>query len=296
MRVLVTGGAGFVGRAAVRALVDAGCEVHVAEVSDVAIDGARVHRVDLMSADATRALVTSVAPECLLHAAWFAKPGAYWTSTENLRWVEASLALARAFADAGGRRFVGVGSCAEYDWSHATCVEDETPLAPATLYGASKDALRRVLDAFARERKISFAWARLFFLYGPHEAPGRLVSSACASIVRGETTRCGSGTPIRDFIHVDDAGRALATIARSDVRGAINVGSGEPSSLRAIVEHIARAAGRPELARFGDLPDKPEPPVLLPDVTRLRALGFHPRYDLASGLAQTLAWWANHAD
>lgn len=294
-RVLVTGGAGFVGRAIVRALADAGCDVHVAEIADVDVPGAsRVHRADLLDAGAARAVVASAGASHLVHAAWYAKPGLYWTSDENLRWVEASLALARAFVDAGGARIVALGSSAEYAWGHGdgVCGEDTTPLAPSTLYGASKDALRRILAAFAKQRGASLAWARLFFLYGPHEAPGRLVSSACASLVKGEPTRCTSGVQVRDFIHVDDAGRAIARIATSSVTGAVNVGSGERASLRAIVEELARAAGAPELARFGDLPDRDgDPAVLVPDVARLASIGFRPGYTLATGLAATMAWW-----
>jgi nucleoside-diphosphate-sugar epimerase len=301
-RVLVTGGGGFVGRAAVGALVRAGYEVHVADLvpaADEALLASRtvqLHAVDLLDAAATTKLVADVSPTALLHAAWCAKPGVYWTSEDNLRWVAASLGLVHAFHAAGGERLVVVGSSAEYDWRHGFCSEDVTPLAPDTLYGASKDALRRVVSFFARDRNLSWAWARLFFLYGPHEAKSRLVSDVSAQLLAGVPTRCSAGTQVRDFSHVDDVGSALAAILASDHVGPINIGSGEATTVRAVVEHLARAAGRPELARFGDIPTKPsDPPVLLPDVRRLTALGFRPTYDLATGLAATLDWWRRRA-
>ena len=58
-----------------------------------------------------------IRPEVLIHLAWYAEHGKYWTSPENVRWVEASLALLRGFAAAGGRRVVMAGTCAEYEWS-----------------------------------------------------------------------------------------------------------------------------------------------------------------------------------
>ena len=70
--------------------------------------------------------------------AWNVTPGQYWTSPENHAWRTATAALARAFYDAGGRRFVGAGTCAEYDWSGGLCDELTTPLEPATLYGEAK--------------------------------------------------------------------------------------------------------------------------------------------------------------
>lgn len=295
-RALVTGGAGFVGRAIVRALAEGGHEVHVAELHGAAVEGAaKVHPVDLLAPGAARAVVETVKPSHLVHAAWYAKPGLYWTSDLNLAWAEASLALARAFADVGGEHLIGLGSCAEYAWDHGVCREDDTPLVPATLYGATKDGVRRVLAAFGAQRGFRVAWARLFFLYGPHEAAGRLVSSVCQSLVRGEATRCASGTPVRDFIHVEDAARAVAALVSASATGAFNIGSGERTTLRGIVERLATAAGRPELARFGDLPDRAgDPPLLVPDVTRLQALGFRLRFDLASGLDATMAWWREH--
>jgi nucleoside-diphosphate-sugar epimerase len=236
--------------------------------------------------------VTEVAPTSLLHLAWCATPGKYWTSEDNLRWVAASLGLVQVVQARGAERVVVVGSSAEYDWRHGFCSEEVTPLAPSTLYGASKDALRRVLEAFACGRNLSWAWARLFGVYGPNEARNRLVSDVSVSLLGGQPTRCTLGMQIRDLSHVDDVGRALATVLASDHIGPVNIGSGEATSVRDVVLHLARAAGRPELARFGDVPTKPDdPPVLLPDVRRLAALGFRPTYDLATGLAATLDWW-----
>ena len=132
-RVLVTGGSGFIGRQVLTALMANGAEVHASSRAGHAPGtGITWHRADVLDARSLNALVSDVRPEILLHLAWFATPPDYWRSPVNLRWTAASLELAQAFVAAGGRRFVGAGTCAEYQWGPSPCVENVTPLRPAT--------------------------------------------------------------------------------------------------------------------------------------------------------------------
>lgn len=285
-RVLVTGASGFIGRHTLGPLVSAGHEVHaVSRGRQFPREGVRWHSADLIE---SAELVREVRPEILVHLAWYAEHGAFWISTENLRWVEASLALLRAFAEVGGERAVLAGTCAEYDWTGAPDAlrEGETPLRPGTLYGAAKAGLHEVARAYATQAGFSLAWGRVFFLYGPDEAPGRLFASVARALVRDEPARTTEGTQVRDFLHVADVARAFAALASSDVTGAVNIGSGEPTTLRAFVEEVGRAAGRPHLLELGALGSRPgEPPRLVADTRRLREeVGFSPEFTLQEGI------------
>jgi len=116
-RVLVTGATGFIGAAAARALLALGAEVHGTSAAGRAGPADVVmHRCDLLDDAATAALLGRLRPTHLLHAAWDVTHGAYWTSPANLDWLAATARLLRGFAAGGGRRAVGVGSCAEYAW------------------------------------------------------------------------------------------------------------------------------------------------------------------------------------
>ena len=149
-------------------------------------DVAAWHRADLLDPAAARTLVEQVRPTHLLHLAWYAEHGLFWTSTENVRWVEASLRLLRAFGEAGGERAVTAGTCAEYDWSAGGLyVEGASPLAPATLYGTCKHALRLVGEAWCEQNGIEFAWGRVFLLFGPGEHPERLVPAVAQAVAGG---------------------------------------------------------------------------------------------------------------
>ena len=208
-RVLLTGATGFIGRHTLIALSKAGHDVHaVARHRGPERAGVTWHEADLL---AGCAVVGEVEPEILVHLAWYAEHGRFWTSPENLRWVAASLELLRTFADAGGQRVVMAGTCAEYEWSRAVYHED-SPLRPSTLYGAAKHGLHTVAAAYCEQMRIELAWGRLFFLYGPHEARERFVPSLVRALLAGEAAPMTSGTQRRDFLHVADAGAAFAAL------------------------------------------------------------------------------------
>ncbi|WP_158812103.1 NAD(P)-dependent oxidoreductase [Beijerinckia sp. L45] len=292
-RVLVTGSTGFVGRAVLPLLLERGFDVHA--VGRTAPVGHRLtfHVADLLSPAQTSAVLATIRPSHLLHLAWYAEPGVYWTSAKNLEWVSASLNLVRSFAEAGGRRAVIAGTCAEYAWGSARFHETQSPCVPATLYGAAKDGLRRILEAYAATCGLSLAWGRIFYLYGPDERPGRLVSDAIRKLLAGERFPTSEGLQKRDFLHIADAAAAFAALLDSPAEGPVNIGSGQAQSVRRLLEHIAFETGRPDLIGFGERPlSASEPHAIEADVQRLGdEVGFTPRYDLNHGLAETVNWW-----
>ena len=132
-----------------------------------------------------------------------------WGSLENVRWVEASLLLLRHFAAAGGRRAVVAGTCAEYDWSRSPLSEAESPLVPATLYGAAKRGLRVVAEPLCSARRLRARLGPDLLSELPPRGPppaGRLVARALA---RGEPAPSSHGRQLRDFLHVEDLADAL---------------------------------------------------------------------------------------
>lgn len=292
-KVLVTGATGFIGRHSLPRLLESGYEVH-------AVGGQRPpeapsqdivwHRANLLEPGEIASLVGKVQPTHLLHFAWYAVPGKYWTAPENLAWVRATINLMQVFSDHGGRRAVMAGSCAEYDWKFDYCSELFTPCRPATLYGACKHGTQLLLDAWSRQTGLSSAWGRIFFLYGPGEYPSRLVPSVINSLLRNEPARCTHGNQIRDFMHVADVAAAFVELLGSDVKGAVNIASGVSALLKEVIHAIADHLNKRDLVRLGAVPAPAgEPDALIADVGRLRdEVGFRPRYGLKEGVAQTI--------
>lgn len=297
-RVLVTGASGFIGRSTLKPLLARGFEVHAvstrSEPPVSAPPDVHWHRADLLAPAEHDALLAASEPTHLLHLAWYAEHGRFWTSPENVRWAAATLALVQAFASRGGKRAVGTGTCAEYRWGdEGRCVEGITPLEPATLYGVAKHTTRTLLEAASSELELELAWGRIFLLYGPGEAPGRVVAAVARALVAGERAATGDGTQIRDFLHVADVGAALVALLDSPVCGAVNIGSGVGLALLDVITEIGVAAGRPDLLDVGVLAPRPgDPAQLVADVTRLRdEVGFVPKFELRDGIEQTVAWW-----
>lgn len=295
--VLVTGGGGFIGRHCLPLLQEAGYRVHAVsrhEPRGDADGGVRWHRADLLDpADAGR-VVAEAAPTHLLHLAWCTENGKCWSSDKNIRWLQASLELVRAFAGIGGERLVVAGSCAEYQLNYGYCSEAVTPLNPDSMYGLTKGALQRVVQMYAANHEISAAWGRVFYLYGPYEDPARLVPSVINSLLAGRDAECTHGNQIRDYLYVEDVAGALTALLRSRLDGPVNIGSGEPARLKEIVNMIGDMTRGKHLIKLGARPaPEGEPPFIVADTRRLReSLGWEPSTPLRDGLQRTIEWWS----
>ena len=300
MKVLLTGASGFIGRHCLTLLRARGYEVHAVgndHLPNSLPDSPSVvwHRADLLDHRAVRELLDQTRPTHLLHLAWYAVPGKFWTSSENLRWVTASLELFQQFALAGGQRLVASGTCAEYSCDNGATTQTEgvSPTVPTTLYGACKHALHVMLEAFAEQSGLSYAWGRVFFPYGPHEHTERLLAYAVRSLLQNEKVNCTHGRQVRDLMYVEDVANALVSVLDSQVVGPVNIGSGQGVALKTVIETIAERLGSKDLVRLGALAARAdEPAAIVANVRRLRGeVGFVPAYTLDQGLQATIDWW-----
>lgn len=259
-RVLLTGATGFVGRQILAALQRAGAHVRLVIRTGTAnrlAAGApedRVSTSDLFAESAVWWQEACRGIDTVIHAAWYAEPGKYLQSPLNLDCLQGTLQLARGAAQAGVRRFVGVGTCFEYDMSGGYLSVD-TPLQPTTPYAGAKAAAYLSLTNWLPTQNVEFAWCRLFYLYGEGEDDRRLVPYLRAKLAGGEIAELTSGNQIRDFMDVEEAGSLIADVSQGDLKGPVNVCSATSITVRQLAEQIADEYGRRDLLHFGARPD-----------------------------------------
>lgn len=316
MKVLVTGGAGYIGSHAVRELREAGHQVSVLD------DLSHGHReavpadVPLVQADLGDAAALGPALEgadAVLHFAGLISVGAsvrdpasYYRTN-----VGKSLVLLAAMTAAGVRRMVFSSTCAVYGVPVRVPMDEDHPQDPINPYGATKHAFERALADHARAGLLRAVALRYFNAsgchpdgsLGEHHDPEehlipRAVDAALgrgpALVIYGDDYQSPDGTCVRDFIHVQDLARAHVAalgIDGGEAFQAFNLGTGRGHSVREVVGAVEAATGRRVPVEIG--PRRPgDPPVLVAQADRIRAAtGFAPKWLDLTAVVETAARW-----
>lgn len=256
--VLLTGATGFVGKQVYKSLIDQKVKVRavvretkIALVQESEYLESIISTKDLFSESDIWWQNACNEVDIVIHVAWYAEPGKYLDSPKNINCLMGSLALAKGAVLAKVKRFIGVGSCLEYDLDYGERLSIDTPIKPLTQYAGAKAATYFALTHFFSDHKVAFAWCRLFYLYGEGEDSRRLAAYITAMLKSGQTAELTSGNQIRDFLDVREAGQMISKVALSQNQGALNICSGIPLTVRELAEKIADKYGRRDLLRFG---------------------------------------------
>ena len=302
MKVFITGAGGFIGSHVARLLVTEGCEVHAIlressnlwRIEDI-LPSIHLLQADLLELEKVNAYLQKSKPDLCIHLAWYAVPGKYLHAQENLDSLKASLNLAAQLAEIGCKRFIGVGTCFEYDLNRGY-LSESTPTKPLSFYAANKVALCTILQQFAKITKMEVSWVRLFYQYGPMEDERRLVPAIIASLLRNEVVKTTKGEQVRDFLHVEDVASAIWSVARSKLSGIVNIGSGQPVTVRDIALQIGNLLAKSNLIQLGALPYRPNDAMFICANNRLlkEETDWQQKYDLQTGLKNTIDWYEKH--
>lgn len=290
MRILLTGATGFIGRHVLPEISDAHTILALTRAypsASTPYPNVVFAQANLMRADEVRQVMEQFKPDMLIHLAWYVEPGSFWTSPHNVDWLASSLFLIRYFIEQGGKRMVLAGSCAEYDWSASMpLTEGKSAVNPDTLYAACKNSLREISFAYAAQAGVDSLWCRFFWPYGYGEPKGKFLSSIMDAIARGEQAVCRNPNLKRDYIHVQDAARALTQAAFSSMTGELNIGTGEAVSLGELASMAAAAMGHPDMLKL----EHTQITALTPETIKASTerlcneLGWVPLHDIAEGI------------
>ena len=282
MKVLITGANGFIGTYVLKCLQSSNIDVVVVgRIRPAGYLGDFI-KADLLEISDFNSLISKANATHLIHLAWYAEHGSYWSSLLNLRWVESTIKLAEAFCLAGGQHVVTAGTCAEYDWTYGYCIEEKTPLIPATLYGTSKDATRRMLMSLCSIYKITCSWGRIFMPYGPGEDSRRLIPALNNVFSLNQPPFAVGSYSFRDFLHVEDVALGFMSLLTSGAHGEFNICSGNPTQISEVIKLLANAHNQnPNIVLEHSVTRIGEPLMLVGDNNKLTLLGWVAKHKLA---------------
>jgi UDP-glucose 4-epimerase len=297
MRVLVTGGAGFIGSHLVDALLARGDEVSLLDhlrrsprpwVTEALRRGARLHVADVRDLDALRGAFDTARPEVVMHLAAqvdvrrsVADPA--FDAQVN---VAGTVSVLEAARSVGAERILFASTAATYGNPKRIPTGEGEPIAPLSPYGTSKAAAEWYLNQYARLHGLSTLSLRMANVYGPRQDPygeaGVVAIFAGASAAGRSVTVFGDGRQTRDYLYVGDVANAWIAAAESDVEGALNISSGTEVSVLQLVEELGLTY---ELApaRAGEIARS-----CLDASAAERVLGWSPGVGLSVGLGRTL--------
>jgi nucleoside-diphosphate-sugar epimerase len=254
--ILITGASGFVGRQVLNKLELSGKKLRLIQRKNSSnikppSDNCEIIETDDLFQENQKwwsEVLSGV--DIVIHIAWYVEPGNYLQSKKNIDCLIGTLELAKACIHSGVRRFIGIGTCFEYDLSQND-LSVETPLNPISIYAACKVSVYLTLNNWFKENNIEFAWCRLFYLFGEGERQNRLVPYLRSKMESGKIAKLTSGDQIRDFTDVKEAARLIVEVSISTRQGPFNICSGEPITIRKLAENIADKYGRRDLLKFG---------------------------------------------
>ena len=274
-KFLITGATGFVGRQVLSKLLEKKKDVRIIVrkdkenfLGDINSRAEIVTTDDLFeeSVDWWNEQCKNI--DTIIHLAWYSEPGKYLVSSKNIECLNGSLNLAKGAINSGVRRFVGIGTCFEYDLN-AGRLSIDTPLKPSSPYAAAKAGLYTFLSQLFSTKSIEFTWCRLFYIYGEGEDDRRLVPYIRKQLSKGFVAELSSGKQVRDFLNVLVVGQMITDVALSQKQGPINICSGTPITVRQLAEQIADEYGKRDLLKFGARPDNLTDPIVVLGVPNL---------------------------
>ncbi|MGJ7516008.1 NAD-dependent epimerase/dehydratase family protein [Pseudomonas baetica] len=278
MKVLVTGATGFVGRHLVAALLARGCQVRaVARNAGTAAGLPWINAVEFIAADIhaddldVAALTEGV--DALAHLAWPGLPNyqALFHFEHNLM---ADYRFIKRAVEAGVPQVLVTGTCFEYGMQSGPLTEQTEPR-PANPYGLAKNTLRLFLENLQHVQPFTLQWARLFYLHGEGQNPGSLLAALDRAIDAGDDAfNMSAGEQLRDYLAIETSAGYLASILQKrSFNGVINCSSGQPISIRALVEQRLRERGASIRLNLGHYPYPSHEPMAFWGVaTRLQQL------------------------
>lgn len=270
--VVVTGAGGYIGRNAVRGLLDRGARVIAVDLHTEGVDPrAETLQLDLFKDD-PEVFQRLGRPDACLHMAW--RNGFVHNAPSQMEDLSAHVRFIRQMMEGGLKQLAVMGTMHEIGY-HEGAVQEDTPCNPSSLYGIAKDALRRATFLLGKANGTLVQWLRAYYIYGDDLKNNSIFCKLLKAAQEDQTTfPFTSGKNKYDFITVDQLGQQLAAcVMQTRVDGIINCCTGHPVSLAEQVEGFIRERGLNIKLDYGAFPDRAyDSPAIWGDAALIRQI------------------------
>src|SRR3989338_5752196 len=297
MKVLVTGGNGFIGLSLVEALLEQGHDVRVLDLKQPAIQHKNLEFVKKSIMDD----VIDVIKDCDMVYHLAAVLGVDQTDKRPLETIrvnlEDSVNVFKSAVEAGVKNMVYASSSEVYGNPRELPIREDSVKGPVSTYGVSKLAAEIYAQAYNQEFGANIKIARFFNVYGPRQSDNFVVSIFLNNALRGEPIRVfGDGSQTRWFTYVTDAiGGVLKVVDRGKSREVYNVGNHHPTTILQLADTIKEVTGsKSEIVKVGYGKDsrlrEREIDYRIPDISKINSIGWEPKTRIAEGIKKILEW------
>lgn len=257
MKVLVTGANGYIGRHVVKALLDKGADVIACDIVTNDVDArAESKTLNLFELPEGNVYEQLGSPDVCLHMAW--RNGFVHNAFTQIGDLSAHYKFLTAMIDGGLKQLAVMGTMHEVGyWEGA--IDENTPCNPISMYGIAKDALRRAMILYCKQKKCILQWLRAYYILGDDKKNNSIFCKLLLAAEEGKKTfPFTTGKNLYDFITVDELANQLsAAVMQKEVVGIINCCTGNPMSLADRVEQFIKEHNLDIQLEYGAFPDRP---------------------------------------
>ena len=256
MKILVTGANGYIGRHAVKALLEKGHTVIAVgrQLDQVDARATKIH-ADIFNLPEDP-FNTWHQPDALLHLAW--QDGFIHNASSHIEGLPKHLRFVQSLVDAGLQQLIVMGSMHEVGFYEGQ-INEETPCRPTSFYGIAKNSLRQALDVYLKDKAVSFQWLRAFYVVGDDASNHSIFTKILEKECQGEASfPFTDGQAQYDFIRIKDLAQQIATVAeQKGVTGIIHCCSGTPVRIKDAVEAFLSEHQLNIKPAYGTFPTRP---------------------------------------
>jgi len=254
-KILVTGAGGYIGRHVVQKLLEHNVQVIATDLFVDEIDKrAQIIKADIFG-EMENLFEYFGCPDVCVHMAW--RNGFIHNSDTHIGDLSSHFNFLRKMINSELKQLTVMGTMHEIGY-HEGAIDENTPCNPVSMYGISKDALRRSTQLLVKGKDIVFQWLRGFYIYGDDKKNNSIFAKLLLAAEEGKTEfPFTTGKNLYDFIHVDELAKQIAACAvQSEVTGIINCCTGKPVSLAEKVEGFIKEHDLNIRLIYGAFPDR----------------------------------------